>query len=270
MKFIGHVLAFLLATVLALSVSSWVLDHTLWNAKYVESRAEQAGLYPSLATALPKAFAAADPEAGASGLTNLNPSLIKDQATTLLPAFIEHLHNAGPAPTLDLAALAKAFGQPAPEGATTQTITLGDADARITGLSQNLHTAGQYAPLGALALILLIAGVMRTRRFPTLARAAIETAVALGFAAGLFWLLPSFILQALNKPTLTPIRDAVSPFASALCHGIASQFGIAALVFVAAALALWFVHGATRLKAKFTREPKAPKMPPPAAGSGRL
>jgi len=273
MKFLSHFLAFLLATVLALSVSSWILERTLWSAPYIEKQASQTKLYDNLATGIPQAFAHADAgtDTDASGLKNLNPALIQNQLSNLLPQFIDHIHKAGPAPTIDLAALAVSLGQPAPDGPAVKTVNFGSADAKITATGKNLHTAGTHAPFVALAFILLILAVMRDYRFPTLARGAFDTAVALGIAAGLFWFMPNLILQALNKPTLLPIRDAITSFATSLFHGIAAQFGIATLVFIAAAIGLWLAHGAGRIKAKFTPKPKKPpKTSPPVPGSTRL
>lgn len=269
-RLLSHFLAFLLAIALALSVSSWILERTIWDAPYIERHADQANLYPSLAEALPKALAAANPEAAQSGLTAADPALIQNQVTTLLPQFIDHLHKAGPAPTIDLAALAAATGQPVPEGSTIKQLDFGSADARIVGLGQDLRTIGTYAPFAALALIVLIIGAMGRYRFPTLTRAALSTAIALGLAAGVCWIMPSLILQPLSKPTLMSIRDALEPFVTALCHSIAGQFGIAALVFVVVALGLWLVPGAARLKAKFTPKPKTPpQATPPTPGTNR-
>src|SRR4051812_276490 len=131
MKFLGHVLALLLATALSLTVSSWIFEQTLWSAPYIERQADQTKLYENLSTGLPAAFAAAGPETAQTTQPPLNPTVLKGQFDNLLPQFIDHLHKSGPAPTLDLAALAAALGQPAPDGPAVQRLDLGSADPQL-------------------------------------------------------------------------------------------------------------------------------------------
>ncbi len=256
MKFLGHVLALLLATVLSLSISSWILEQTLWSAPYLERQADQTGLYDKLATGLPAAFAAADPETAQSAQPALDPNVLKGQLENLLPQFIDHLHRSGPAPTVDLAALAAATGQPAPDGPAVQRLDLGSADPKLTEAGAKLRLAGQFAPLVAIIVIVLIILVMRERRFPTLIRGFFETMVALLISAGLIWIVPLLLANALGKPTLIPIRTAITPFIESVAHAIAIEFAAAAAIMLAAGIILWAVHGGARLKAKFTPKSK--------------
>jgi hypothetical protein len=269
MKFIGHVLAFMLASALSLAVSSLIFEQTLWNATYLQRQATDTKLYASLSEELPKAFAAADPELAKAGLPPLDPVFIETQLGTLLPQLIDHVHRGGPAPTVDMAALYQALGLPVPDDAGVQIVDLGPADKNIIAISQNLRTAGQFSPLAIIVFALLIIVVMRHHRFPTLARAGLETAVAMGLIAGVLWLAPNFLVQSMSSPTLAPARDAIGPFLEAVCHGIAVWFGIAALVFIGLAVALWFTHHALALKARFKSKPKA-TTPTPNAGNNRF
>jgi len=263
MKFAGHMLALLLATALSLGISNYVLSQTIWSAPYLEKAADKTQLYDHLATGIPGTFAAANPGQPGNKLPILDPALIKTQITTLLPQFIDHLHNGGPVPSVDLAALAAATGQQPPQGATTAPISLGPADPQVVALNHELRPYGDFAFLGALVMALLIIGVMRERRLPTLARAAFETGGALAISAGLAWFIPSLFMQALSKPEMVPIRDAVAPFLAAAGQGIALWFGTAAAAMLVLSIALMAAHSAGRLKARFTKTPKSAKTPFP-------
>ena len=263
MKFVGHMLALLLATALSLGVSNFVLSQTIWSAPYLEKAADTTQLYDHLATGVPAAFAAASPGETGNKLPILDPALIKTQITNLLPQFIDHLHNGGPVPSVDLVALAAATGQVPPQGAATVPVSLGSADPQVVEFNHQLRPYGDFALLGALALALLIITVMRERRLPTLARAAFETAGAMAISAGLAWFVPSLLMQALSKPEMVPIRDAVAPFLTAVGQGIALWFGIAAAAMLALGIILVAIRSAGRLKARFTKSPKPAKSPFP-------
>ncbi|HEX3082717.1 MAG TPA: hypothetical protein VHQ86_05735 [Candidatus Saccharimonadia bacterium] len=268
MKFLSHVLAFILATVLAASVSTWILSHTLWNAKFLEQQATQAQLYPKLATAIPASAAASDPSVAKSGVTSIDPALIENQVNTLLPPILDHIRKGTPAPTVNLVDLAAAIGQDPPEnGPTTQTIDFGSADTKVTQYGHDVDLVGTYAPWVALGLIILIVAVMRHHRWPTLSRAAFDTAIGMALLAGLFMIIPQLVLQALNKAEMKAVHDAVSPFASQLFNGLAARFGLAALVFLLAAIGLWCIYGISLIKAKFAPKSKKPKAPTAAPGS---
>ena len=269
MKLIGHFLAVLLATVLALSVSAYIFGHTLWSAPYLERQASQTNLYPSLATQLPLTFAAAG--SGTPAGATLNPALLQSQFTDLIPQLITHIHQSGPPPTIDLGAFSTAIGQPPPDGALTGQLTLGTADSKLVGTMHLLSTAGQSAPLAAIVLIVLIIVLTGHRRLPTLARACFETTAALIVSGGLFWLLPYLLYGALAKPTLTPIRTAIWPFLTAVTRDIGTQFVIAAAAFFIVGVGLILARSAAGLIARLTPKPKIPPAPlPPSPGMNRL
>jgi hypothetical protein len=195
---------------------------------------------------------------------------LQSQFTELIPQFIAHIQKSGPPPTIDLGAFSTAIGQPRPDGALTGQLSLGAADARLASTVHLISTAGQFAPLAAIVLVILIIVLTGHRRFHTLARACFETTAALIVSGGLFWILPYLLYGALAKPTLTPIRTAIWPFVTALTKDIATQFVIAAGAAFVVGVGLILTGSATSLVARFTPKPKSPPpVLPPAPGTNR-
>lgn len=243
MGFIRHFLALLLSASLVVSVSSWILERTLWDADYLQRQAQEANVYAGLSSVLPKSLAIANSLSPEVAPPPLDPILIREQVKEILPQFIDHLHNGGPAPTINVAEFALATGQPTPAGAPTASLTLGSADAALTSLGQTLHTIGQFAPFVAVVLILLILAISRHRRLTTLARAAFGAAIGLALVAGLMWVMPGFVLQALTKPALVPIQEVLTPFVDLVFHDMARQLGLWAIGLLGGAIGLWFGRG---------------------------
>ena len=225
-KFFSHLLALLLSAALSITITLWTLGHTLGSATYLEHQADQTKLYDLLAAKVPDA----------------NLAQIQTQVHTILPQFIDHLLKGAPAPVAD-------FG--------SGPANLGVSDPKILNITQHLPSAALYAALAIIVLIVLIIIVARDNRWRVLSRAAFGAATGLGLSAALFWISPSIILNSLNKPDTEPIKTVITPFLTAVFHDLATQLAIAALVILAASVALRLIHGATRLKARFTKEPKA-------------
>ncbi len=263
MKFLGQLLALLLAAALTLTISGWIFGQTFWSAGYLERQADQTNLYPALATGIQAAFATENSDAPKDSAVALDPAPIQKQFTAIIPQFINHFYNSGPAPVLDLVALAAATGQPAPQNTTAITLNFGPADTRLVGLIARLKQASEFAPIAAVVLIGLIVVTMGSHRLRVLARASIEAALTLLANAALLWFVPNSLSLALNKPTLLPIRTAISPFVTTITHDIATRFMVSAAVFILLAVILWLSYRAVRLKAKFAPKPKPSKTNPP-------
>ncbi|HVQ44222.1 MAG TPA: hypothetical protein VMT30_04630 [Candidatus Saccharimonadia bacterium] len=244
MKFLGHVLALLLATTIVVAVWGFVLGRTLGSASYLEHQASQAQLYERLGTAVPEAA--------------IDPADLANRVNAVLPGFIDHLTKGTPAPTFAL------------PGGDSQTLTLGGADEQVTDAFAVLRPAAMSAPFVALALVLLIIGVMRARRLLVLSRAGLQAAISLAASAALLWFAPSLILSLLDKPDTAAIRPVIAPFLESVLHGIATQLAAAALALLIITIALRLVHSAGLLKNRFIK-PKPPAKPqiPPAPGSVR-
>lgn len=239
MKFLGHLLALLLSTALCITVTLWTLGHTLGSATYLEHQADQSKLYDQLRTQIPDS----------------DPTLIRDQLHTILPQFIDHLLKGSPAPVAD-------FG--------SGPVTLGVSDPRALHFTQSLPAAALDAALAVIILIVLIVIVARDHRWSTLSRAAFGAATGLGISAGLFWFSPNIILGLLTKPDTLPVKAVIAPFLTSVFHDLATQLAMAALALLATAAILWLIHGAGRLKARFTRVPKPVKTAKiPLPGSAR-
>lgn len=240
MKLIGHILALLLASALSATVVLWGLGLTLGNAGYLEQTADQTHLYDNIAAATP-GVSAAD---------------IKSQVHQVLPQFINFIVKAGPAPSID-------FG--------SGPVQLGAADPRLSTAMHTLSLLGTFAPLAVVVLVLLIIALTGRRRLAILAHSAFESAIGLGLSAGVLWLAPSFILSTLTGTAVPALKAPLLPFITALLHGLATHIGEAALILLAISILLRLVHGATRLRARFAREPKksAPPPLPPTPSSGR-
>jgi len=239
MKFLGHLLALLLSTALCITVTLWTLGHTLGSATYLEHQADQSKLYDQLRTQIPDS----------------NPVLVQDQVHTLLPQYVDYLLKGSPAPVAD-------FG--------SGPVTLGISDPRVLNVTNFVPTAALYSALAIVVLIGLIIVITRDRCWSVLSRAAFGAATGLGLSAGLFWFSPNIIMGLLTKPGMLPVKTVIAPFLTSVFHDLATRLAMAALALLAAAAILWLIHGAGRLKARFTRVPKpdkAPKLPLP--GSAR-
>jgi hypothetical protein len=232
MKFFGHILASLLAVALSLTIVLWVFGATLGSATYLEQQIDQTKVYRQLGTQIP----------------GTDPAMIQSQVNLLLPAFIEYFVGNGPAPVGDFGA---------------GPVTLANPDPHLLTATRSLRPVGLYLPLAAIALIVFIVAVMRERRFPLLSRAAFGAALSLALSAGLIWIGPGIALQNVAGAEFIPVRNALIPLVAAITHDIATRLGIAALILLGLAIILKVLHAAGRLKARFTRAPKAPKSVPP-------
>ncbi len=244
MKFIGHVLAFLLTLVITITAWSFVLSRTLGSPAYLERAADQSGLYQSLSTSIPDA--------------DINPSVLRDQVQAVLPAFIDHLTKGTPAPTFT------------PPGGQPQTLNLGTGDDTISHTFKAIQPATFLAPVLVVVLVLLILFTMRAERLPVLARTTLQSAFSLGLSAALMWFTPTIVLSLLNQPGAAPLKTALAPFLTTALHGVALQLGLIALALLLVSVALRLVNAAGKLKNRFIKPTKQPKPKiPPAPGALR-
>ncbi|GEM_PF-2209775 len=239
MKFLGHLLALLLSTALSITVTLWTLGHTLGSATYLEHQADQVKLYDQIHAQVPA----------------VDPALVQTQVNAILPQFIDHLLKGAPTPVAD-------FG--------SGPVNVGISDPKILGITNFLPTVALYAELAIVAMIILIIIVGGQRRLTLLSRAAFGAATGVGLSAAIFWFSPSIILGLLSKPDTLSIKTAFAPFLTAVFHDLATQLAIAALVLLGISVALRLIHGAGRLKSKFSKQPKPGKTAnPPFPGIAR-
>ncbi len=237
MKFLGHLLALLLSTALCITVTLWTLGHTLGSATYLEHQAGQAKFYDQLHAQIPA----------------VDPAAIQVQVHTILPQLIGHLLKGTPNPVVDLG---------------SGPVNIGISDPKILSITNFLPTAALYTALAIVVLIGLIIVITRDRCWSVLSRAAFGAATGLGLSAAIFWISPNIILGSLTKTDTLAIKTAIAPFLTSVFHDLAIRLAMAALALLAAAAILWLIHGAGRLKARFTRTPKpdhASKLPLPGS-----
>ena len=220
MKFIGHILALLLAAALSATVTLWSLSLTLGNASYIEGVAQNTKLYDAISAVVP----------GSSVLQ------ISDQVHASLPQIIRYIVKGGPAPSVD-------FG--------SGPVQLGPADPKLTTTVQNIGTIGTFLPVGVIVLVVLIVAITGRSRLAVLARSAFEAAVGVGISAAAIWLAPSLLINLLGRPETLLLKAPLTPFLEALFHGIATQLATAALLLLAISVILRVLHGAGRLRARF-------------------
>ncbi len=274
MKFLEHILASLLATALALAIAGYIFSSTLGSAVFWQQAADQSRFYDNLSTALPGLMAANGDTPGdtkAALATVLTPSYLKSVIGGLIPGLVDHYAHAAPAPVINLSSLAprlQTAGFPvspdlAAQLASPQTVSAGASDGNIVDAVGQARRYGWIPAVVSLVLVALIAVVMRRRRWVTLLRAAIWTAVYTAATGGLLLLLPILVTSTMANSPAHLLAPAIVGYVGVIVQKIAQQFFIAAGVVALLGVVLAVVHGLDAIKARFARPAKTlPPVPP--------
>jgi hypothetical protein len=277
-KVIAHMLAFLAAIAVTTGIFTFVANRTIWNVEYMERSAEETKLYHGIAAALPDLVASGTENPAetkkliASAVT---PQLLEQQIETLVPQFVSHYREGGPAPTLDLtpfAAQLQTAGVAVPPDvaaqlATPKTIAAGEADATLAKAGANAKLI-DWASWAAAAVLLVLIGLLAGQaRFLVLSTVGYMAGILTGILGFLVLFAPGLVTAALKNSAASALEPGLLEFAKAVASGISNQLFVAAGVCGVVAIVLTILHAVLLAKSKLIKPKAKPaKVAPPPAG----
>ncbi len=249
MKLLSRLLSSLFVLALVAGVGAWELNRTLWNANYLQQKAQETHLADGLARALPGVLlsgSGASPATLVAMQQIITPRFVQAQLDIIVPQTQQYLQGSGTAPQLNLAVVANqlqaaGFSVP-PRVAQPQAVLPKSVNALLMNISQHSHQLVWLAPLVALLLAGLIFVLSGHRRWRALAGACLSAAVSVAVLAGIALVLPGVLSASLNASTAKPLEPPIHAFLNAIASDQAHAFLWVAAGLVIAAVGLILTH----------------------------
>ncbi len=261
MKILARLIALILASAVFSLASGYILSRTLLHADYVLPRAKEAKVFDAGAQLLPTLAVPQEKRATKDGqklhanLTTLfTPQYIETKLTLFAQQLEDHYRKGGPAPSLDLAALAveaKAVGLDIDPATVKPSQIPAETDQHVQasiGIAKTVQSLSLIVTI-VLALILLLisikihdySGIINVLVINTLL--FVITWVILRYApAPLASLIPT------DMPEIKPLTDALAQMVIRLAHDISTQYMIGAIILAVVSAAFYAIATISRLR----------------------
>ncbi len=263
MKILARLIALILASAVFSLASGYILSRTLLHADYVAPRAKEAKVFdagaqllPTLAVPQEKRNTKDGQKLYANLSTLFTPAYIETKLTLFAQQLEEHYRNGGPAPSIDLAALAveaKAVGLDI-DPATVKPLQIpAETDQHVQSSIGLAKGAQSIALISAIVLALLLilisikihdySGIINVLVINTLL--FVIAYVILRYApTPLASLIPS------DMPEIKPLTDALAQTVILLAKDISAQYMIGAIIFAVLSIAMYAIATISRLRHK--------------------
>jgi hypothetical protein len=253
MRIIGRFLAGLLVITLLASVGAWVMDRTVGNAEYLQTKVDQTQLADKVARELPTVLGrmAGGGESQVILEQTVTPQFVRQQLAVIVPSLVAHYRDGGPAPTLNLRPLrddivGQDYVLPPALAATLQTqqavTPRSDVDSVLQTGAGRAKLVLWLGPLAAIVLAALIFLLGGHHRWGILAGACLGGAIGVVALAGLAQLPPNLVASTLATSPAKELEAPIKTFMSAIAKDQTTMLLWAAGALAALAVALVFTH----------------------------
>jgi hypothetical protein len=247
LAWLSRLVAGVLVATLSGLIIALVIDHTLLNAKYLESEAKKANTYQRVSSALPADLTKdssgdrAQAEAAVSQL--VTPQLVQAKLTQSLNEVQAYYTGNGPAPTIDLrdvVAEARAAGLDIPaDSGLNKPIVLTDKQGKAKALANQFKNSRLVTELGVIVLIALLLFLSWERhRYLVLPDILISSGVIIAIVSGAFLFLPNIIEKYAHIDTVSNTYVQIGrDLANRLAHDEGWIFAAVAVVLLVIGIA---------------------------------
>lgn len=233
MKWLGRLLAGVLAVALALTAITWVLNTTVWNSDYVLKAAGDNGLYDGIAKALPPVLEGPNVTGDQHYVLAqlVTPGLVRHHLEGAISGLQRYYREGGAPPHLDFSDVKQQFDtlglKPPPIVAALidKPVTLSNPAVDSVAKSASHQTAQLLwlGPAVAAALVVLIILLTGRRRWNVLAGASFGAAILTIIASGLVLVVPALATTSLSTSVWSVLAPSIKAFGQVIAHDVSQQ-----------------------------------------------
>lgn len=262
MRHISRFVAFLLALLLILAVTSYIAGKTIWSPSRLQQAAQSSGASEKAASFIPEIissnFALSDDEKFIVK-TVVTPERI---APVINQVFTHFAVADGTPLSFDLSNYRQAIsseGLPLPpnlENLTSKPITIISSEfaTSLASVKQTNDKIRLLAPILALVFAVLIIFIAKKQRFLLLAQAFIASAIGLGLIGLVSPLIPGLAASSLGTSAIAPLKDVIITLLGTLAKSAQSDFYLAGMICAGVGVVLFITHGLVVLMSKFSKK----------------
>lgn len=264
MKFLRKLFTSLAALALALACLVWIFDATLFSAKFLTARADEADTWQTLTEFIPSITGEERSPEREVMTAVLTEDYVRLKGTSLLEQYERSLRENGPAPRLDFSDLlteAQMQGFPIPPALAGQYAE----PTKFAPLKFGPRLIQLKIWLPVLAMILGAFAIIVTRfekRFTRVARVFISSAVMLGIFAGVIFLIPYLVANLLGSGQYASLSPLIGRLARSIAAEICRTIGLAAVSLLVLAGMMWVAQAISKVAGRREKKPKAPSRNP--------
>jgi hypothetical protein len=262
MKFLSRLIASVLSLAIVASAGAFIASAIAWNPTRLQEAAHTAKISDQFAAAIPTILNASltlTPDEQFIVKTVVTPKRIEP----LVDQILGNIAAADGTPlNLDLSSFQQAVsseGLPLPadlKKLTDKPVKLIPADkaAKLSSFKQTNDKIKIFAPIIAVALIVLIVILAKRQRFLVLAMASLFAAIELALLGLLAPKLPDLATSAIATSDYAPLKGAYLALTSSLTSLAKHDFLFAAEIVGGVSLLMFVVHGFFRLSGKLSKK----------------